>query len=275
MDAKQIKEEFLTILDLLIQAARKQTFKEDADLAYIEGQILKGCVDGVPLYEEINEKTFYNDHVSFSHDNKFIKIKVSSCLYRIENTYHCLLLLRKKINAISTSSKPYDWHINKPSLKPKGISLDTLQADAWIDFENLYCHYRNELNLEKCAEMLSEIKEEMPELYQRIKDNEKQKKEYLVESYEWAFNQLNEKTPELSKWEQIIHSIDKREITLKSLTGEIRGCRVPSYNDLKEYVNRIRQTVCNYYDITQRKKKEMQLFYPDLYNEMFNLEQAA
>lgn len=273
MDAKQIKEEFLSVFDLLIVEARKQ-FKESADIACLEDNILKGRVDGVPLHEEINDKTFYNDYVSFANNNKTIKIKVSSCLYRIPNTYHSILLLRKKINAISTSSKPYDWHINKPSLKPKGIDVHQIELESFRDLSGLYYDYRRNLNLNECEKIKSDLKEHCFELYEEIIEHETREREYLPESYnqytKWALTDFNEH----NKFKKILDQIYKKEITLKSLTGVI-SYKTPSMRDMEEKFNKSGCNLASHLKRAEEIKEEIKALFPDLYNEMFNLEQAA
>jgi hypothetical protein len=261
------------------------------DILEKAGKILTDYQEQYPQFKEWDKKEAekwlyrnrYNDKV-IDDDIDFILFEYSNgsaaainrkAHYKIPNKYYALYDFVKKIKAMPTHNRLYDFKENKPSLKPKGIPLENIQREAFSDFKDMYYTYRHELNLEKCAELLRDLKEDCPELYQEIQDSEKERKGYILETYEWAFKGLNEKTAELSVWEKTIHAIDKREITLKSLTGEIRGCRVPSYNDVKKYVNRIRLTVCNYYDTVQKNKEEMELFYPDLFSSIFNQEQSA
>jgi hypothetical protein len=273
MDAKQIKEEFLNVLDLLLVEARKY-FKESAEIEYLEGQILKGSVDGVPLLEQINSDTFYNDHVSFSNNNKTIKIKVQSCAYRIPNTYHALLLLRKKIKALSTNSKPYDWHINKPSLKPKGIDIHQIEIEAFRDLSGLYYDYRRNLNLNECEKIKADLKENCFELYEEIISHEEREREYLPESYnqytKWALTDFNEH----NKFKKILDQIYKKEITLKSLTWIISH-KTPTMRDIEERFNKSGCDLAANLKMIEKIKEEIKALFPDLYNEMFNLEQAA
>jgi uncharacterized protein YeeX (DUF496 family) len=214
----------------------------------------------------------YNEKV-VDDEIPFLVFEYPGGRYKIPNKYYALADFVKKMKAMPTHTRPLDVKAKQPSLKAKGVSLEKLQAEAWIDFENLYSSYRQELNIEQCMRLLNDIKEEMPELYHKIKEREESHKQNIQESYLWYFEQLSTRTPELNEWEKTIKAVDKREITLKSLSDYFRG--VPSYKDVQEKVNRLRVSVGNYCDAINRAKKEMSLFFPDLYNELIERSQAA
>jgi hypothetical protein len=216
----------------------------------------------------------YNDKV-IDDDIEVIRFDYPGGYYKIANKYFAFCDFVKKLKSMPTHNKPYDVKPAKPSLKPTGKDIALIEKEALAEYVNMYNQYRCDLALDNANHLKDSLKEDYQATYLAMQQSEVSYLAHNVDYYYDLVGYIKESNMELEELRDIIHQIDNRKITLKSLTGIVKHGQAPSYKDIQQKHDDVNSRLCSYMESMDRVKMSLLKLYPAVYTDMFETKQAA